>query len=164
MFRLFRSALLAAALAPLAVAFPGEEASATQWKVHANGGQMSGHRSYRSYGHPAASSGVMLGHSRYHGTAAATVRYSTKRGHFKQARHHRRNGPLVIIVGANGTGDEYPDYRNGATSGTIPVLEGGSCENGSYCSIRLGNASNAPKIITLNTSGRSITSEDVSAQ
>ncbi|MCB1455193.1 MAG: hypothetical protein KDJ48_14325 [Nitratireductor sp.] len=161
MYRLFRSALLASALAGLALSLPASDAFAKQWKVHSQGGHMSG---YRGYSHPAASSGVMLGHSRHSRSAAATVRYSTKRGHFRQARHHRRNGPLVIIIGANGVGDEYPDYRNGATSGTIPVLEGGSCKDNEYCSIRLGNATNAPKIITLNTSGRTITNEDVSAQ
>jgi hypothetical protein len=59
----------------------------------------------------------------------------------------RSGDQIAIVIGAG---------ANEAAAAPEPggvVLEGGSCEAGAYCTIRLGAGSSAPKIITLNTSG-----------
>ncbi|MFZ1813405.1 MAG: hypothetical protein WBO55_06145 [Rhizobiaceae bacterium] len=139
-------------IAPVAVAHPRP-----QWRN-------SSHHVRYGARHPAASSGVMLGGSQYH---RGQIRHQHGYGHSRHAdnrghrrKHHGRRPFVIIVNGDGGQGTQARDWSNGATSGTVPHLEGGHCAPDGYCVTRLGYGANAPKIITLNRTGRAITDED----
>ena len=104
--------------------------------------------------------------NKFHGVRRAGfhdfgVRSSAKILHgpaFRQ-RHgdgFRRGGfsgsQIAIVIGA-GAG---ADPGEAAPERSQVILEGGTCEPGAYCTLRLGAGSSAPKIITLNVSGKPV--------
>ncbi len=133
-------------------------------------------RHYRAFGHSAASSGVRLGDRAHYGAR----RYDHTRGEL----HHRvwsgRSGPKIIRLRDHARGGDWRDRNShgynrvtvivggqaveqddGATGGSTARIEGGACASDAYCTVRLGPYANSPKIITLNTSGRTITEETI---
>ncbi|MCB1512922.1 MAG: hypothetical protein KDJ36_18660 [Hyphomicrobiaceae bacterium] len=135
-------------------------------------------RRFNSHRHPAASSGVMLGSRVHHGYEP----YRHVSGWRTDDGHHRvwsgRSGPKIIRVREHGFSGVH-DYRQAGGSVTIVVggqvdeqddnvradnearIEGGACANNAYCTIRLGPYTNSPKIITFNSSGKSVSSDTI---
>ena len=129
-----------------------------------------GHARY-GYRHPAASSGVMLGHQyrpldkgRHH----LSVRIYTGSGYAVPVR----SGPKIIRFD-EASGDWRDHYvSSGVTTGSVDGasagdaniagrfrLQGRACAPGIYCTVRLGRYTSSPKIITINASGRTITQD-----
>ena len=82
----------------------------------------------------------------------SSLRYS--RHHVPTRRYFTGSGSLVIVVGNSATSDTA---GSGTTGSSDIYLENGSCAAGEYCTLRLGPYASSPKIITLNTSGKTIT-------
>lgn len=140
---------------------------------YATGGKW---RHTRAFGHSAAASGVMLGDR---------ARYGARRyGHVRGEGHHRvwsgRSGPKIIHVRDHLRDGKWRDRKShgynrvtvivggqaveqdvAATGGSMARIEGGACASDTYCTVRLGPYANSPKIITLNTSGRTIAGETI---
>ena len=76
------------------------------------------------------------------------IHYDSTRRQFS-TRYLDGSGSLHIVVDSTDS-DDAIDPANRV------VLEGGSCASDEYCTLRLGTYSNAPKIITLNETGKTI--------
>ncbi|MEM7462528.1 MAG: hypothetical protein AAF362_07570 [Pseudomonadota bacterium] len=81
--------------------------------------------------------------------------YGFRGGYDGFRRHHRRGGNDYYrdimggaLVISSGPGYQDPYYDDPAYATTVPVIEG-DCSPGEYCTIRLGEYFNSPKIITL---------------
>ena len=144
------SRLLGAAITTAVLALPGQSVAEVPH------GFQSGHHLFFSWRHNKqfAHHGFDGGHMRFGPRFAHGGSFGPRiiNGSFNQSvsTSVSSGDNIAIVLAAPQSGDQ----QSAATaSGDLIYLEEGQCQPGQYCTLRLGRASKAPKIITLNASG-----------